>query len=207
MATSNMEQRIQQLVEKLRTASEKSGVDWREGPGKSYILSIGDYAITVSKDNDPQLAIFDHSGEELEAVERAELESHTASDGRNYAELCDKVWRLARRSAGSAEAAFDKILNILDGKASGESAPQPVAAPVEMAAEPEQAEEPDFAPQAPQAGMDEVEEAPTEAEAEADKDDNSAVQRPAAQTNGTAASANDDDDDDDDTPARRPFWS
>ena len=204
MATSNMEQRIQQLVEKLRAASEKAGVEWREGPGKSYILSIGSYAITVSKDNDPQLAIFDQNGEELEAVERAELETHTAGDGRNYAELCDKVWRLARRSAGSAEAAFDKILTMLDDMASG-GASAPAATPVqtETAAAPVQqaeAEEPELAPQAPQAGMDEGQDGDDDLE-------EFAIERPAA-SNGAASSANDDDsDEEEDAPARRPFWS
>jgi len=194
MAASNMEKRIEQLVERLRSASEKGGAEWREGPGKSYILNIGDYAVTLNKDADPQLAIYDQGGEELEAVERAELEGKTAPDGRNYAELTDKVWRLARRSAGTAEAAFDKILNMLDGKPAAESAGAAPAAPEAAEAAPAEAEEPEMAPQAPQAGMEEH---------EAEEDD--AVQRPAAANNGSTSGV--EEDDEDEPPARRPFWS
>jgi len=193
---SKIEKRIHQLVEKLRQASETADIEWREGPNKTYVLNVGAFAIGIAKDADPQLTIFDDQGEEIEALERHELAAFTASDGRNYSELSDRIWRLARRSSGTAQAAFDKIIAMLDEKAGGET-DAPAEAPAVDEVEPAPA-----APQAPQSGMEQAAEEAAQA-----ADEEPAIERPASNGNGQGAVNANDDDDDDDTPARRPFWS
>lgn len=150
---TGFDRRLKDLLEKVRMRAEKEGIQWRKADKDVYAFRAGPYVITFARERDPQIAIYDENGEELEAIDRADLEGRVGADGRPLADIKGRIWRLARRGAGVSAAAMDRVLDWLDERIDDEGQPRGASAPVHAAppvAEPDQSE---FMPQAPQAAV------------------------------------------------------
>lgn len=150
---SGFDRRLKELLDKVRLRAEAEGIQWRKADKDIYAFRAGPYVITVARERDPLIAIYDENGEELEAIDRADLEGRAGADGKPLMDIKSRVWRLGRRGSGGSAAALDRVLDWLDERIDDNGAPMDgAAAPrVEAHAEPEIAADAGLSPQAPQA--------------------------------------------------------
>ncbi len=149
---TGFDRRLKDLLEKVRARAEQEGVQWRKADKDVFAFRAGSYVVTFAKERDPLIAIYDENGEELEAIDRADLDGRTSPDGQPLADIKNRIWRLARRGSGVSASALDRVLDWLD--AGGERGGADEGAEPGVLAGPHgDIEEPELSPQAPQAGL------------------------------------------------------
>ncbi len=155
---TGFDRRLKELLEKVRARAEAEGLQWRKADKDVYAFRAGSYVMAFAKNRDPMVAIYDENGEELEAIDRADLEGRPGDLGRVLAETQARIWRLGRRGAGVSAAALDHVLDWLDQQrepaahAAPAESPRPAIGAVYAGAH-EGHPEAGLSPQAPQAGL------------------------------------------------------
>lgn len=150
---SGFDRRLKELLDKVRLRAEAEGIQWRKADKDVYAFRAGPYVITFAKERDPLIAIYDENGEELEAIDRADLEARTSADGKPLLDVNARIWRLGRRGAGVSASALDRVLDWLDERVDDDGAPKEGAVAPRVEAQPQTgiAADAGLAPQAPQA--------------------------------------------------------
>lgn len=151
---TGFDERLQQLLLKVRARAERDGIEWRKADEGVFAFRAGPYVVTFARDRDPLIAIYDEKGAEVEAIDAADLRGRKTESGTSFEDVKNRIWRLGRRGAGMSTSALDRVMDWLGDAIDEVEAEADDADAGDLSVAHGDIAEPDLSPQAPQAGAE-----------------------------------------------------